>query len=101
MSSAAKYRCELEELGFSHAANIMCQIEAYDDLMKDYSKTQERLKFRHAAEVEQLRRLSNFLKNNSERLSSTIKEIAATIRFRTLQNNIQDSRLGRGLVISD
>lgn len=53
MSSAAKYRCELEELGLSHAANIICQVEAYDDLMKHYSKTQERLKFRHAAELEQ------------------------------------------------
>ncbi len=95
-SKADQYLRELQELSASHAATILSQAEVHDNLMKDPSKALEQLKLLHDAELEQLRRMSIFFKNNSERLSRSTKKMAATIR--TLQNTEQNSLLSQGLI---
>lgn len=86
-SKADQYFRELQELRASHAATIMSQAETHDNTIKNQSQAAQQLQARQAAELEQLRRLSDFFKNNSKRLSRTTMEMKATIR--TLQNSVQ------------
>ena len=54
---------------------------------EDNSRAINQLKASHAAELAELRRISNFFKNNSERLSKQTKEMMAENRI--LKESVQ------------
>lgn len=82
---AEQYRQELRQLRTEHA--IMSQAAEESSRMEIDSQTLQQMQASHAAELEELRRMSNFFKNNSERLSKQIKEEMATSR--RLQDSVQ------------
>lgn len=86
-SKANQYLRELQELRASHAAYIKSQAEILETSKNKESQAHQQLQARHDTELEQLRRLSDFFRNNSERLSLTAKKMAATIR--TLQDSVK------------
>jgi hypothetical protein len=82
---AEQYRQELRKLRTEHA--IMSQAAEDSSRMEIDSQALQQMQASHAAELEELRRMSNFFKNNSERLSKQIKEEMATSR--RLQDSVQ------------
>lgn len=82
---AEQYRQELRQLRTEHA--LMSQAAEDSSRMAVDAEALQQMQASHAAELEELRRMSNFFKNNSERLSKQIKEETATSR--RLQDSVQ------------
>ena len=84
-SKAERHLQELQQLRASHAA--MSQTVADNRKAENDAQALQQLQASHATELEELRRLSNFFKNNSERLSRQTRELMATNR--SLQDSFQ------------
>lgn len=84
-SRAEQYLQELRQLRELHAA--VSQIETDHSRTGNDSQALQELQESHDAELEKLRRVSNFFKNNSERLSRETRKITATNR--SLQESLQ------------
>ncbi|KAH0561972.1 hypothetical protein GP486_003323 [Trichoglossum hirsutum] len=69
-AKALQYLQELQQL----------RADISEKKVEDNSQALDQLKASHAAELAELRRISNFFKNNSERLSKQIKEMMAENR---------------------
>lgn len=82
---AEQYRQELQQLRTEHA--LMSQAAEDSSRTGIDAEALQQMQASHAAELEELRRMSNFFKNNSERLSKQIKEETATSR--RLQDSVQ------------
>jgi chromosome segregation ATPase len=88
---------QLSELGSERARadqlhrelqQVRSELSAKDTVMSDdNSEALEQLKVSHATELADLRRMTNFFKSNSERLSKQMKEMMAETR--TLKESIQ------------
>lgn len=82
---AEQYRQELRQLRTKHA--LMSPAAGDSSRMAVGVEALQQMQASHAADLEELRRMSNFFKNNSERLSKQIKEEMATSR--RLQDSVQ------------